>query len=91
MQVVLPEERQWFKSFLSLGFVDVFRHFYPQKQTFTWWSYREKARKDNRGWRIDFICVSKDILKKVKSVKIFDSQQGSDHCPLSVELYFKGV
>ena len=82
----LPEERQWFRSFLELGFVDLFRHFYPQKQTFTWWSYREKARRDNRGWRIDLVCVSKNLLKKVEKMKIFDSQHGSDHCPLSVEL-----
>ena len=85
----LPEERQWFKSFLDLGFVDVFRHFHPQRQTFTWWSYRERARRDNRGWRIDFICVVKDFLKKVEKVKIFESQKGSDHCPVGVEL--KGV
>ena len=82
----LPEERKWFQSFLETGFVDVFRHFYPKKQTFTWWSYRENARKFNRGWRIDMICVTKDFIGSVKKCKIFEKQRGSDHCPISVEI-----
>ena len=83
----LPEERQWFKKFLSIGFVDCYRHFYPDKKDiYTWWSYRENARKNNRGWRIDHICVTKGLIKKVKKVKIFTKQQGSDHCPILIEL-----
>ena len=83
----LPEERKWFKNFLSLGFTDCYRHFYPnQKEVYTWWSYRENARKNNRGWRIDHICVTKELIKKVKSVDILSEQQGSDHCPVVITL-----
>ena len=86
----LPEEQDWFKSFLSQGFIDVFRHFYPQKkEAFTWWSYRQNARHHNRGWRIDHICVSDSLESYLKTIKIHDKQLGSDHCPISMEMVFK--
>lgn len=83
----LPEERAWFDSFLELGFVDAFRHFYPtEKERYSWWSYREFARVSNRGWRIDYICLSKGLLGKLKSCAILDEVDGSDHCPVVIEL-----
>lgn len=83
----LPEERKWFDKFLATGFVDTFRHFYPEEENrYTWWSYRENARIGNRGWRIDHICVTKNLVKKIKDVKILDQQMGSDHCPIVLEL-----
>lgn len=84
----LPEEREWFERFLDLGFVDLVAKFYPEeKGMYTWWSYREKmARTDNRGWRIDHICVSKGLLNCVQSVEIQRDQLGSDHCPVSATL-----
>lgn len=83
----LPEERQWFQDFLKLGFVDVYRHFFPdEKDKFTWWSYQERARVGNRGWRIDHFCVSKGLIDRVKAVDILDEQEGSDHCPIRMEI-----
>ena len=83
----LPEEREWFRSFLKEGFVDVFRHFYPDKSsTFTWWSYRERAREKNRGWRIDHICVSRSLKDRLKGVRIYQEQMGSDHCPVVADI-----
>ena len=83
----LPEERKWFRSFLKEGYIDVFRHFYPgKKDSFTWWSLREGARRQNRGWRIDHICVSEDLKPRLKNIKIYQDQLGSDHCPLVMEL-----
>lgn len=83
----LPEERAWFDRFLDLGFVDCFRHFYPnEKGAFTWWSYVERARMVNRGWRIDYVCVSKGLLPRLKSCRILDDVEGSDHCPVAIEL-----
>ncbi len=85
----LPEERKWMDSFLNLGFVDSFRKFHPGiKNRYSWWSYRELARISNRGWRIDYICVSKNLENKLKSADILDSVEGSDHCPVVVELQF---
>ncbi len=83
----LPEEREWFSSFLEIGFVDLFRHFYPEeKDKYTWWSYRQNARPGNRGWRIDYICVTEGLLPLVKKMGHLDQQKGSDHCPTYVEL-----
>jgi exodeoxyribonuclease-3 len=85
----LPEERQWLDNFLKEGFVDTFRHFHPaEKERYSWWSYRELARISNRGWRIDYICVSKNLVKNLKSADILDQVEGSDHCPVVVELEF---
>lgn len=85
----LPEEREWFKSFLTLGFVDTFRHFHPDaKDRYSWWSYRELARISNRGWRIDYICISQGLLKNLKSADILDQVEGSDHCPVVAEFKF---
>ena len=83
----LPEERRWFENFLKTGYVDVFRHFYPDKtEAYTWWSLREKARANNRGWRIDHICVTENLKSRIKSIKICDRQMGSDHCPVIIEM-----
>lgn len=83
----LPEERAWFSSFLELGFVDSFRHFHPDaKDRYTWWSYRDFGRVSNRGWRIDYVCVSKDLVSKLKSAEVLDQVEGSDHCPVVVEI-----
>lgn len=83
----LPEERQWFKEFLDEGFVDVYKHLNPEsKDKYTWWSYREKAKTGNRGWRIDHFCVSKDLIDKVENVQILDAQEGSDHCPIVLDI-----
>ncbi len=85
----LPEERKWFDSFLSLGFVDTYRHFYPnEKNKYSWWSYRELAKIGNRGWRIDYICITKGLEKYLKSAAILDKVEGSDHCPVVAELVF---
>jgi exodeoxyribonuclease-3 len=85
----LPEERAWFDSFLKMGFVDTFRHFHPaEKDRYSWWSYRELARITNRGWRIDYVCISKDLLKNLKSADILDQIEGSDHCPVIANFEF---
>lgn len=85
----LPEERAWFDSFLGLGFIDTFRYFNPdQANRYSWWSYRELARANNRGWRIDYICISKNLEKHLKSADILDQVEGSDHCPVVAELIF---
>lgn len=83
----LPEEREWFSEFLDIGFIDIFRHFYPyQPEKYTWWSYREQAREHNRGWRIDYMCATSGLISHIKSFKHLDMQMGSDHCPLEIIL-----
>jgi exodeoxyribonuclease-3 len=83
----LPEEREWFSSFLELGFIDTFRYFHPKdKDKYSWWSYRELARAVNRGWRIDYVCITKGLEKYLRSADILDDVEGSDHCPVIAEL-----
>ncbi len=83
----LPEEREWFDAFLNLGFVDTYRHFNPElAEKYTWWSYREMARPANRGWRLDYICITENLMDRLKSAEIMDGQEGSDHCPIVIEL-----
>ena len=83
----LPEEREWFGQFLDSGFIDTFRHFHPEAtDRYSWWSYRELARSNNRGWRIDYICVSENLKPFLKSAEIWDQQEGSDHCPIVLEM-----
>lgn len=77
----LPEEKEWFKKFSKEGFLDTFRFKNPKKQVFSWWSYREMARISNRGWRIDHICVSESLKKKVEKAELWCDISGSDHCP----------
>ena len=83
----LPEERAWMDSFLELGFIDTFRYFHPNEENrFSWWSYYEMARPVNRGWRIDYICISKGLQKYLSSADILDQVHGSDHCPVVATL-----
>ncbi len=52
----------------------------------SWWSYRFRARSTNAGWRIDYFLVSDELREKVVAASIYDDVQGSDHCPVALEL-----
>ncbi|MCO5143202.1 MAG: exodeoxyribonuclease III [Oligoflexia bacterium] len=83
----LPEERAWMDKFLSAGFIDTFRLVHPEKKdAYSWWSFRQASRERNKGWRIDYICVSESLKKSVKNAEIHPDIMGSDHCPISLEL-----
>ena len=77
----LPEERAMVDKFMAHGFVDPFRELYPEKEQYSWWSYRGGARSRNVGWRIDYFLISENLLPRVKDVIIHDDVTGSDHCP----------
>ena len=82
-----PEEREKFTKLLDAGFIDTFRYFNPDLTgTYSWWSYRFNARKNNSGWRIDYFLVSKDLKKYLVSAKIHNDIFGSDHCPVELVL-----
>ncbi len=83
----LKEERAWIDKLLALGFIDSFRTLYPNKKDqYTWWSQRSGARQRNVGWRIDYFFISKNLKKRLKSAQIHSQVQGSDHCPISIEI-----
>ena len=82
-----PEERAKFSALLEAGFVDTFRHFYPDKEhAYSWWSYRGKARQNNTGWRIDYFCTSERLRDQLIDAKIHMNILGSDHCPVELLL-----
>jgi len=83
----LPEERAWMDRFTSDGFVDTFRNAHPgEGGHYSWWSYRMRAREKNIGWRIDYHCVDEAFINSVKSSIIRPDVEGSDHCPVEIEL-----
>ena len=83
----LPEERQWFRDFKALGFVDTFRQLHPEaKDIYSWWNMIRRDRLSNRGWRIDLICVTKNLASRLTHASIMDTQEGSDHCPVAIGL-----
>lgn len=86
------EEREKMTRFLDSGFVDTFRFLYPEKQdAFTWWSYMNKVRERNIGWRIDYFIVSDRLKSFVKDAKIYSDIMGSDHCPVGLEIAIEGA
>ena len=80
----LPEEREWVQQFLDHGFVDVYRKLYPEREQYTWWTYRFNARQRGIGWRIDYFLVSEKLVWRVKDVIIHEDITGSDHCPVEL-------
>ncbi len=68
------------------GFVDSYRHLYPEHVKYSWWSYRFKAREKNVGWRIDYFIVSDRLKDCIKGAEIHNDIFGSDHCPVELEL-----
>ena len=81
------EERDKMTELQAAGFVDSWRHFYPDLEgVYSWWSYRFKAREKNAGWRIDYFLVSEKIKERMKGAAILTDIMGSDHCPVVLEL-----
>ena len=82
-----PQERAAFTKLLSSGFVDTFRHLYPDVTgAYSWWSYMFSARAKNAGWRIDYFLVSERIKDRITAAAIHSDVMGSDHCPVALEI-----
>ncbi len=82
----LPVERAWIDKFISHGWIDTLRMFHPEPELYTWWSMRTRARDRNIGWRIDYFFVNERFRKHVKDAFILPEVQGSDHCPIGLEI-----
>ena len=86
-QGYMSEERESLEELLESGFTDVFRSLYPeQAEAYTWWSNRLRKRKENRGWRLDYFCISDRIVEQVTAIKHLTEIYGSDHCPVMLEI-----
>ncbi len=82
----LPEEREWMSQFFDSGWVDSFRAVNQNPHQYTWWSYRAGARKNNKGWRIDYQAVSDSLRNRISDCRILADVVHSDHCPVRLEL-----
>jgi len=82
------EEREGIDKLIAAGFVDIFRYFTKGKGHYTWWSHFSNARARNIGWRIDYFFVSKVLVPYVRSARIHPECQGSDHCPIALDILF---
>lgn len=83
----LPEEREVLKLFTDNGFVDSYRHFYPDKEgVYTYWDQKTRARDRNVGWRIDYFLVDEKLLSNLEKAYIWEDIMGSDHCPIGIDL-----
>ena len=83
------EERGKLTALLSSGFTDAYRACHPDTTgAYTWWSYRGAARSRNAGWRIDYFIVSDRLRPRIRTADIWNEVQGSDHCPVTLELEF---
>ena len=84
----LPEEREWLSKFIDSGFIDSFRFLNPERQEYSWWSYRANARANNKGWRLDYCMVTEPLKEKISRAYILPEAKHSDHCPVAVEFKF---
>ena len=81
------EEREKMSILLDNGFTDTFRFLHPEEVTYSWWSYRFKAREKNAGWRIDYFLISDRLRPQLTGATIHTEIFGSDHCPVELNLY----
>ena len=82
-----PSERRELTRWLSSGWVDTFRSFHPRAPGhYTWWSPRSQCRERNIGWRIDYVLANAAAARRVQDAFIWPHVQGSDHCPVGVDL-----
>ena len=82
----LRVERDWIDTIVRRGYVDTFRHFYPDTVKYSWWSYRFKARERDAGWRIDYFFTTENMISsgRIRDAFIDNTVFGSDHCPIGL-------
>ena len=83
----LPVEREWMTRFIKeCNLIDSFRYLHPDKQEFSWWSYRQNSRAKNLGWRLDYHFITKSLENQLERALILKEAVHSDHCPVYIEL-----
>ncbi|MDR0384633.1 MAG: exodeoxyribonuclease III [Prevotellaceae bacterium] len=82
----LPEEREWFDSFIASGWIDTFREYCSEPERYSWWSYRSGAKSKNLGWRIDYFLVTEPLKPQLLNADILDGVALADHCPVLLEI-----
>lgn len=83
----MQQEIDGFQNLIDAGFIDTYRQIKPDQVKYSWWSYRAGAREKNVGWRIDYFIASSALKDQIKDVEILNEIEGSDHCPVVLELH----
>ncbi len=83
----MPAERAWIGQLVARGYHDTFRLFTAEAGHYTWWDLKTGARARNIGWRIDYFFVSDELRSRVRDARILPAVQGSDHCPITLDLH----
>lgn len=86
----LPEERAWLTKWFDSGFVDAFRYLNPEREEYSWWTYRANARANNKGWRIDYQSVTDNLKDHLRAAYQMTEVVHSDHCPVYLEIDLPG-
>ena len=82
----LPIEREWIDKVVARGYADTFRKLNGDIIQYSWWDMKSGARSRNVGWRIDYVFTSPDLEKRLLKAFIMTEVEGSDHCPVGIEL-----
>ena len=84
------EIRKKFYELQNLGFQDIYRYFYKNKEEYTFWDYMYGSWQKNYGMRIDHFLISNNILNKIKKIYINKNPRSkikpSDHTPIELEI-----
>ena len=84
------EIRKKYREILNRGYVDSYRHKYPNPEGYTFWDYMRGAWQKNNGMRIDHFLLSNSLINILKNVSINKTPRGkekpSDHTPIEIEL-----
>ena len=84
------EIRKKYREILNMGYVDSYRHKYPDTEGYTFWDYMRGAWQKNNGMRIDHFLLSNSLINILKNISINKTPRGkekpSDHTPIEIEL-----
>ena len=81
-----PEEREWMSHWTESGMIDSFRQMHPDTVSYTWWRVTQFARESNKGWRLDYQCVSDALADRIIRAEHLQDAHHSDHCPVLLEI-----
>ncbi len=81
-----PDVRAWIDEVVRGGYVDTYRHLHPREVKYSYWDLKTRARERDVGWRIDYVFLSSDLLSKLQKAFILNDIEGSDHCPVGIEV-----
>lgn len=80
------DEQDMMIDLFEMGYIDVFRSFYPEKRSYSAWNLMYNGRARGEGMRLDYFLINEGIKEKVRNIKYLEDIRGSDHCPVMLRL-----